>query len=136
MSNKNKNRRIVVEKTTPAQTASMDVMDTNHVNNPDFQDGFTAQDDSELANPDLGVKKEKKEKVEKDPKITKKSVVIRFLNQDGGASIKQMAQAMVDEGLDPDLDKNERVTRLWISKIGFATKSEKGEDGIKRYQKA
>jgi hypothetical protein len=56
-----------------------------------------------------------------EKKRTKKSVVIEFLDKDGGSSIKDMAQAIVDLGLDPDLPKNERVVRLWISKIGFKT---------------
>ena len=58
---------------------------------------------------------------EPKPKTTKKSVVISCLDQEGGCTIADMAQKIVDLGLDPDLDKNKRVVRLWISKIGFKT---------------
>lgn len=53
------------------------------------------------------------------PKVTKKSVVIQMLNEDGGATINEMAQKIVDIGRDADYEKNQRVVRLWLSKIGF-----------------
>jgi hypothetical protein len=55
-----------------------------------------------------------------EKKPTKKSIVITFLDKPEGGTIDQIAQAIVDLGIDPDLDKNKRTTRLWLSKVGFA----------------
>ena len=60
-------------------------------------------------------------------KTTKKSIVIEFLDHEGGSTIKDIAQAITDRGLDLDLDKNSRVVRLWISKIGFKVDKKEGK---------
>lgn len=72
-------------------------------------------------------KKAKTPEKVKTPKTTKKMVVIEFLEKDGG-TIQEIAQAITDMGLDPDVEKNQRVVRLWISKIGF--KVERLEGGV------
>lgn len=59
------------------------------------------------------------EKSEKTPKTTKKQVVIEMISKEGGSLITDIAQEICDRGLDPDLDKNKRVTRLWLSKLGM-----------------
>jgi hypothetical protein len=51
-------------------------------------------------------------------RITKKSVCLEYISREGGGSIKEMAKAIVDRGIDPDYEKNIRVCRLWMSKIG------------------
>lgn len=70
-------------------------------------------------------KTEKKEKEPKEPKVTKKSVVIRMISTKKGALIVDIAQEIVTQGIDADLEKNIRVVKLWLSKIGF--KVEKDE---------
>ena len=52
---------------------------------------------------------------------TKKSIVERFLDSKKGGTIEQMAQAMVDEGVDPDYDMNFKVAKLWLNKMGYKT---------------
>lgn len=56
------------------------------------------------------------------PKVTKKSIVIELISTKSGAKIDAIAQAIVDRGIDADLEKNKRVTRLWLTKIGFPVK--------------
>jgi hypothetical protein len=67
-------------------------------------------------------KKAAKEKASKG--ITKKSVIIDILNA-GGATVDQMAKAIVKAKLGGDLDLNKRVTRLWLRKIGFKVEKDK-----------
>jgi hypothetical protein len=69
----------------------------------------------------------------KETRVTKKSVTISMLDKDGGTTIDEIAQGYVDVCKDPDLDKNKRVARLWISKIGFKVMKDK-ETG--RYARA
>lgn len=58
-------------------------------------------------------------------KITKKSIIIDMLQN--GATIEQMAKAIVKKGIGGDLDRNIATTKLWLPKIGFAiVKDEKG----------
>lgn len=66
-------------------------------------------------------------------KITKKMTTIQLLDKDGGASLDQIAQGYRDINNDPDMDKNKRVARLWISKIGFEVSSKKDDQGVKFY---
>lgn len=70
-------------------------------------------------------------KSEKKP--TKKATTIVMLKKDGGVTINQIAQAYVDVNGDPDIEKNRRVARLWLSKIGFEVSSRKDEAGVKYY---
>ena len=63
----------------------------------------------------------KEEKAEKKPRITKKSVVIELISKGDGATVNQIAQEIVKRGIDEDLEKNKRVVRLWLSKLGFPT---------------
>ena len=62
-----------------------------------------------------------------EKKTTKKSIVITHLDMDGGDSIDNIAKAIVDLKIDPDLEKNKRVVRLWISKIGFKVEKKEGK---------
>jgi hypothetical protein len=68
-----------------------------------------------------------------EKKLTKKATTIVMLKKDGGATINQIAQAYVDVNGDPDIEKNRRVARLWLSKIGFEVSSRKDEAGVKYY---
>jgi hypothetical protein len=58
----------------------------------------------------------------KSKKVTKKSVCLEYLSKKEGGSLKEMARAIVDRGIDSDFDKNVRVCRLWMSKIGVPVK--------------
>jgi hypothetical protein len=71
--------------------------------------------------------------VKQHDKVTKKSVIIKMISTPDGATINSMAQALVDQGIDLDLEKNKRVVRLWLTKIGFKVNRDK-ESG--RYTKA
>lgn len=72
--------------------------------------------------------KDEKPTKPKEKKLTKKQIVIQYLEKESGSSIGDIAQAIVDLNIDPDLEKNKRVVRLWISKIGF--KVERTEAGL------
>ena len=61
------------------------------------------------------------------PKLTKKSVIIKLISTPDGSTINDMAQAICDLNIDPDLEKNKRVCRLWISKIGFKVEKKDGK---------
>ncbi len=65
-------------------------------------------------------------------KRTKKSIVVKMISTKTGSTVDNIAQAIVDEGIDVDLEKNKRTVKLWMSKIGFAV--EKLEGGL--YRKA
>ena len=62
----------------------------------------------------------KEPKEPKEPKVTKKSIVIGCLKD--GATIEEMAQAIVDQGIDPDYKKNCYIVKLWLSKMGYDVK--------------
>lgn len=55
-------------------------------------------------------------------KVTKKSIVLELLKSKKGATIEQMAQAIVDRGIDTDYDKNCRIVKAYLQKMGFDTK--------------
>ncbi len=54
--------------------------------------------------------------------VTKKSIIVELLKSKKGATIEQMAQAIVDRGIDADYDKNCRVVKAHLQKMGFDTK--------------
>lgn len=54
-----------------------------------------------------------------DKKLSKKDITILFLDKDQGSSLDDIAKGYRDLYHDPDMDKNKRIARLWISKIGF-----------------
>ena len=64
-------------------------------------------------------KSEKTPKEKKEPRVTKKSVVIELVSTKKGALVADIAKAIVDRGIDADLEKNIRVVKLWLAKIGF-----------------
>jgi outer membrane biosynthesis protein TonB len=70
------------------------------------------------------VTKTEKKKEPKAPALTKKSVIIDMTGSSKGATIEEMAQVMVDKGIDPDYEKNRVVTKLWLAKMGFNTRKE------------
>jgi outer membrane biosynthesis protein TonB len=76
--------------------------------------------------PKADKKKEKKDKPAKkakakdDNKPTKKKIVLECLKK--GATIEQMAKEIVKAGIDDDYDKNCRVVKAWLGKMGFDTK--------------
>jgi hypothetical protein len=73
-------------------------------------------------------------KINKNPKVkrvTKKSVYLEYISRKGGGSINEMAKAIVDRGIDPDFEKNIRVCRLWMSKIGVPVKKLENGNYIK-----
>jgi hypothetical protein len=55
-------------------------------------------------------------------KVTKKSVILECLKSKKGATIEQMAQKIVDLGIDADYDKNCRVVKAHLQKMGYDTK--------------
>lgn len=90
-----------------------------------------AQEDESMFNDLQTIRQEETPK--KEPKVTKKVIVIRNLEKEGGSTIDRIAQEIVDLGMDSDLEKNKRVVRLWISKIGFKVDSRKEEESGARY---
>ena len=65
----------------------------------------------------------KKEKPAKAPRArSKKSIIEEMIGSEKGATVEEMAQAMVDQGIDSDFKKNIVITKLWLSKMGFDTK--------------
>ena len=62
----------------------------------------------------------KKAKVKDDNKPTKKKIVLECLKK--GATIEQMAKEIAKAGIDDDYDKNCRVVKAWLGKMGFDTK--------------
>ena len=73
-------------------------------------------------------------KIHENPKVkrvTKKSVCLEYISKKGGGSISEMAKAIVDRGIDPDYEKNIRVCRLWMSKIGVPIKKLENGNYIK-----
>lgn len=70
-------------------------------------------------------KKEKKEPASTNPvKITKKRIIEEMINSQKGATIEQMAQAIVDKKIDPDFKKNCLIVKLWLGKMGFGVKKQ------------
>ena len=59
-------------------------------------------------------------------KISKKSIVVEMISTKKGATIEAMAQSIVDKGIDADFEKNKRVVRLWLCKIGFPVEKLEG----------
>ena len=55
-------------------------------------------------------------------KRTKKAVVEEMITKKGGATIEEIAQAITDEEIDLDHDKNLLVVKLWLNKMGHDTK--------------
>ena len=80
--------------------------------------------ETEEKKPEKAPKAEKKPKAPKTPALTKKSVIIDMTGSSKGSTIEEMAQAMVDKGIDPDFKKNCVVTKLWLAKMGFNTRKE------------
>lgn len=68
------------------------------------------------------VRKSAPKKPKKEGVKTKKAIVLEMIATKTGATIEEMAQAMVDQGVDDDLKTNLVVTKLWLSKMGFDTK--------------
>lgn len=91
----------------------------------DDDDGVEEEAPEEEA-PKADKKKEKKDKPEKkakakdDNKPTKKKIVLECLKK--GATIEQMAKEIAKAGIDDDYDKNCRVVKAWLGKMGFDTK--------------
>lgn len=65
-------------------------------------------------------------------KMTKKSVIIEMISTPMGASIDEMADAIIKRGIDDDLEKTKRVVKTWLYKIGFNVE----RSGGNRYRKA
>ena len=78
-------------------------------------------------------KTEKKPAEKKEPKITKKSVVIEMISTKKGALVEDIAKQIVERKLDADYEKNLRVVKLWLSKIGFKVER---DEKTKCYRKA
>ena len=68
------------------------------------------------------VEKAKATKPAKEKKATKKSVIESLINTKSGATIEEMAVAIVEAGIDPDLEKNKKIVKLWLHKMGFDIK--------------
>jgi hypothetical protein len=94
----------------------------------DDDDGVEEEAPEEEA-PKADKKKEKKDKPAKKAKAkddnkptkpTKKKIVLECLKK--GATIEQMAKEIAKAGIDDDYDKNCRVVKAWLGKMGFDTK--------------
>lgn len=68
------------------------------------------------------VKKEKIKKASRAGGPTKKSVIEEMTATKKGATIEEMAKAIVERGIDDDYLKNCTVTKLWLAKMGFDIK--------------
>ena len=69
----------------------------------------------EVVKPEV-IKVVKPEVVKPEVKPTKKAIVLKCL-EGKGATVAQMAQKIVDLGIDPDYDKNCRVVKAWLHKM-------------------
>ena len=69
----------------------------------------------EVVKPEV-VKPEVVKVVKPEVKPTKKAIVLKSL-EGKGATVAQMAQKIVDLGIDPDYDKNCRVVKAWLHKM-------------------
>jgi hypothetical protein len=83
------------------------------------QDEDSDSDEEPPAKPESKKGKKSRQKTET---VTKKSVILELLKSKKGATIEQMAQAIVDRGIDADYDKNCRVVKAHLQKMGFDTK--------------
>jgi len=104
------------------------VASTNVDNLNPLNDFIPKEEELEKIKSEGKVKAEKKEE-----RVTKKSVVIKMISTKKGALVTEIAQSIVDQKIDEDYEKNIRVVKLWLSKIGF--KVEKDEKS-NRYRKA
>ena len=92
----------------------------------DDDDDDVEEEAPEEEAPKADKKKEKKDKPVKkakakdDNKPTKKKIVLECLKK--GATIEQMAKEIAKAGIDDDYDKNCRVVKAWLGKMGFDTK--------------
>lgn len=92
----------------------------------DDDDDDVEEEAPEEEAPKADKKKEKKDKPAKkakakdDNKPTKKKIVLECLKK--GATIEQMAKEIAKAGIDDDYDKNCRVVKAWLGKMGFDTK--------------
>ena len=72
---------------------------------------------------DVGKKENKTPKKEKNKgSLTKKEVVLQSLKK--GMTIEQMAQRIVDDGIDDDYRKNCRVVKAYLRKMGYDVRKE------------
>jgi len=61
----------------------------------------------------------KKERKSKTGAVTKKSVIVDMISREGGASIEEISREIERLGIDSDHEKNLRVVRLWLRKMGY-----------------
>jgi len=78
-----------------------------------------------VVNPKEGKTTREAQETEKKPRVTKKSVVIELISKGDGATVNQIAKEIVRRGIDADLEKNKRVVRLWLSKLGMPVQRDK-----------
>ena len=55
---------------------------------------------------------------------TKKSVVLEMTNSKKGTTVDEIAKKIVDEGIDPDFEKNKKTVRLWLRKLDISSTGE------------
>lgn len=114
-----------------ASEEETDDYDDDYDDYDDDDDDGEPDDDVEEETPEeeapkADKKKEKKDKPAKkakakdDNKPTKKKIVLECLKK--GATIEQMAKEIAKAGIDDDYDKNCRVVKAWLGKMGFDTK--------------
>lgn len=65
----------------------------------------------------------------KSKRRTKKAIIIELTSSKNGATIDRIAQKIVDEGVDSDFEKSKRVSKQWLSLMGFKLKDAKGDAG-------
>jgi hypothetical protein len=95
----------------------------------DSEDDEEAEEVEKPAKKDKKTKKDVGKKENKIPKkeknkgsLTKKEVVLQSLKK--GMTIEQMAQRIVDDGIDDDYGKNCRVVKAHLRKMGYDVRKE------------
>ena len=96
------------------------------------EDDGSEEEEEEVEKPAKKDKKTKKDVGKKENKIprkeknkgslTKKEVVLQGLKK--GMTIEQMAQRIVDDGIDDDYEKNCRVVKAHLRKMGYDVRKE------------
>ena len=117
------------EEDTDDDDGSEDDGSEEEVEAEDSEDDEEAEEVEKPAKKDKKTKKDVGKKENKIPKkeknkgsLTKKEVVLQGLKK--GMTIEQMAQRIVDDGIDDDYGKNCRVVKAHLRKMGYDVRKE------------
>ena len=119
----------VPEEDTDDDDGSEDDGSEEEVEAEDSEDDEEAEEVEKPAKKDKKTKKDVGKKENKIPKkeknkgsLTKKEVILQSLKK--GMTIEQMAQRIVDDGIDDDYGKNCRVVKAHLRKMGYDVRKE------------